>query len=49
MSGAYYNDLKIEQYMPNTKDEKIRNKMINETLKILKNKYKELDYITFIE
>ena len=48
VNGAYYSNLKIEQYLPKAKDEKLRNEMINETLKILKNKYKELEYIPFI-
>ena len=45
VNGGYYNNLKLEKYIPNAKDEKLRNEMVNETLKILKNKFKELEYL----
>ena len=45
VNGGYYADLKYEKYTPKAKDEKLKNEMINETLKILKDKYKELEYL----
>ena len=44
VNGAFYKDCNIEKYTPIAKDEKLRNEMVNETLNILKSKYKELDY-----
>jgi len=44
VNGGYYNNLKLEKYIPIAIAEKIKNEMINETLNILKDKYKELDY-----
>ena len=38
VNGAYYNNLRIENYVPKAKDEKLKNEMVNETLNILKNK-----------
>ena len=35
VNGGYYNNLKLEKYTPKGKDEKLRNEMVNETLKIL--------------
>ena len=35
----------MEEYIPKTKDEKFKDEIINETLKILKDKYKELEYL----
>ena len=43
VNGAYYNNLRIENYIPKAKDEKLKNEMVNETLNILKSKYKELE------
>ena len=48
-NGGYYNNLKIEKYIPIGKDEKLRNEMVNETLNILKGKYKELEYLPLSE
>ena len=45
VNGGYYNNLKIEKYVPVAKDEKIKNEMVNETLNILKSKYQELEYM----
>ena len=45
VNGAYYNNLKLEKYTPKARDEKLKNEMVNETLNILKNKYKELEYL----
>ena len=45
VNGAYYNNLKIENYVQKAKDERLKNEMVNETLKILKNKFKELEYL----
>ena len=45
VNGGYYNNLKIEKYTPLAQNEKIRNEMVNETLNILKSKYKELEYL----
>ena len=44
VNGAYYNVLSIEKYNNKAKDEKLQNEMVNETLNILKNRYKELEY-----
>ena len=43
VNGGYYNNLRIEKYIPLAKDEKLRDEMVNETLHILKGKYKELE------
>ena len=43
VNGGYYNNLKIEKYTPIAKDEKLKGEMVNETLNILKQKYKELE------
>ena len=48
-NGGYYSDLKLEKYTPKGKDEKLRNEMVNETLKILKGKYKELEFLPLSE
>ena len=45
VNGGYYSDLALEKYTSIGKDEKLRNEMVNETLNILKNKYKELEYL----
>ena len=45
VNGAYYNNLRVEKYIPKARDEKLKNEMINETLKDLKDKYKELEYL----
>ena len=45
INGAFYKDCGIEKYTPLAKDEKIRNEMVNETLNILKGKFKELEYL----
>ena len=45
VNGGYYADLKYEKYTPKAKDEKLKNEIVNETLKILKDKYKELEYL----
>ena len=45
VNGAYYNYLKVENYTPKGKDEKLRNEMVNETLNILKQKYNQLEYL----
>ena len=45
VNGAYYNNLKLEKYTPKARDEKLKNEMVNETLNILKSKYKELEYL----
>ena len=45
INGGYYNNLKLEKYVPKAKDEKLKNEMVNETLKILKKKFKELEYL----
>ena len=47
VNGAYYNNLRVEKYIPKARDEKLRNEMINETLNNLKEKYKELEYLPF--
>ena len=49
VNGAYYNNLKIENYIPIAKDEKLRKEMVNETLNILKSKYKELEHFPLLE
>ena len=49
VNGGYYNNLKLEKYTPKGKDEKLRNEIVNETLKILKGKYKELDFLPLSE
>ena len=49
VNGGYYNNLKIEKYTPIGRDEKLRNEMVNETLNILKTKYKELEYLPLSE
>ena len=49
VNGGYYNNLKLEKYAPIGKDEKLRNETVNETLKILKNKYKELEFLPLSE
>ena len=46
VNGAYYNTLSVEKYYPKAKDEKLRNEMINATLNNLKEKYKELEYLS---
>ena len=45
VNGAYYSNLKLEKYTPKGRDEKLKNEMVNETLNILKSKYKELEYL----
>jgi retinol dehydrogenase-13 len=45
VNGSYYRDMKIENYTAKGKDEKLKNEMVNETLNILKSKYKELEYL----
>ena len=45
VNGGYYADLKYEKYTPKAKEEKLKNEIVNETLKILKEKYKELEYL----
>ena len=45
VNGAYYKDFKYEKYTKIACDEKLRNEMVNETLNILKNKFKELEYL----
>ena len=45
VNGAYYNNLKLEKYTPKARDEKLKNEMVNETLNVLKSKYKELEYL----
>ena len=37
--------MKLEKYTPKGKDKKLRNEMVNETLNILKSKYKELEFL----
>ena len=49
VNGGYYKDLKFENYAPIAKDAKLRNEMVNETLNILKSKYKELEYLPLSE
>ena len=49
VNGGYYIDMALEKYTPIGRDEKLRNEMVNETLKILKNKYKELEYLPLAE
>ena len=44
VNGGYYDNFKFEKYTPKGKDEKLAKEMVNETLKILKGKYKELDF-----
>ena len=46
VNGTYYNTLSVEKYYPKAKDEKLRNEMINATLNNLKEKYKELEYLS---
>ena len=48
-NGGYYNNLKIEKYIPIGNNIKLRNEMVNETLNILKSKYKELEYLPLSE
>lgn len=48
VNGGYYSDLKYEKYNTKAKDEKLKNEMINETLKILKSKYKELENLSYL-
>ena len=45
VNGGYYDNFKLENYIPKAKEEKLRNEMVNETLKILKGKYKEFDFL----
>ena len=45
VNGGYYSDIKFEQYTPKAKEENLKNEMVNETLNILKSKYKELEYL----
>ena len=49
VNGGYYSNLKFEKYTPKGKDEKLRKEMVNESLNILKSKYKELDYLPLCE
>ena len=49
VNGGYYADLALEKYTPIGKDEKLRKEMVNETLNILKSKYKELEYLPLSE
>ena len=49
VNGGYYIDMALEKYTPIGRDEKLRNEMVNETLKILKSKYKELEYLPLAE
>ena len=49
VNGGYYDNFKLEKYTPKGKDEKLANEMVNETLKILKGKYKELDFLPLNE
>ena len=49
VNGGYYSNLKLEKYTPKAKDEKLKKEMVNETLNILKSKYKELDYLPLCE
>ena len=49
VNGGYYNNLKLEKYTPKGRDEKLRNEMVNETLKILKSRYKELEFLSLSE
>ena len=49
VNGGYYSDMTLKKYTPIAKDEKLRNEMVNETLKILKSKYKELEYLPLSE
>ena len=35
VNGGYYSDITLEKYTPVGRDEKLRNEMISETLKIL--------------
>ena len=46
VNGGYYADVKFEQYTPKAKEEKLKNEMVNETLNILKGKYKELEFLS---
>lgn len=48
-SGAYYNTLKVEKYIRRAKDDEIKKVMVNETLNILKSKYKELESFPLCE
>ena len=48
VNGAYYNNLKLEKYIPIAKDENLRKEIVNETLNILKSKYNELSYLPLI-
>ena len=49
VNGGYYSNLKFEKYTPKGKDRNLRKEMVNETLNILKSKYKELDYLPLCE
>ena len=49
VNGGYYADLTLEKYTPIGKNEKLRKEMVNETLNILKSKYKELEYLPLSE
>ena len=46
VNGGFYNNLKLEKYTPLAKDEKLKNEMVYETLNNLKDKYKELEYLS---
>ena len=48
-NGAYYNNLKVEKYIRRAKDDEIKKAMVNETLNILKSKYKELESFPLCE
>ncbi|ORX64198.1 NAD(P)-binding protein [Anaeromyces robustus] len=45
VNGAYYNVFEIEQYGPKASDKKLRNELVNETLNILKCKYKKFEQL----
>ena len=45
VNGGYYNNLRIEKYIPLAKDEKLRDEMVTETLNIIKGKHQELEYL----
>lgn len=48
VNGGYYRDLKYETYNNKAKDENLKNEMVNETLKILKSKFKELENLSYL-
>ena len=48
VNGGYYNNLKLEKYVPKGKDEKLKNELVNETLNILKSKYNELEKLPLL-